>query len=162
MKVKSSIGTSSCRTATCLGRFPRDRPLYPVLINGDIGEESFGDLEPRTVFLGFAENGFDPDLEFEGHRCGAEAGDVAVAADDVADFDGLEKFERVDGDGDDSGAGHLLGEDATGNVHLGHDPATENVTIRVGVRWHGESTQDEVALGQWAVGLVGHGMNTEA
>jgi hypothetical protein len=151
-----------CRLMPGFGRLPRDRPLLSVPINRNVGEEGFGDLEPWAGFLGFAEHGFDPDFEFQSHGGGAETGDVAVAADDVSDFDGLEKFERVNGDGDDPGACRLLGEDTASDIHLGHDPATENVTIRVGVRWHGESAQDEVALGQWAVGLVGHGMNTKA
>ena len=80
-----------------LARLPRDHLLHPVFINRNVGKEGFGDLEPRTGFLGFAEHGFDPDFEFQSHGSGAETGDVAVAADYISDFDGLEKLERVNG-----------------------------------------------------------------
>ncbi len=81
----------------------------------------------------------------------------AVAADDVADGNGVQEGHGLDRDGDDAAMRDFFGEDGTADVHLRHNPAAEDVAVGVGVGVGvgviaGESPLEELEI--FSLGLV--------
>jgi hypothetical protein len=77
-----------------------------------------------------------PSLDANRHRGASGPHQLAVAADLVADIDRLVKHHRVDGHRGAPAARSLHRQIAAGEIHLGQQPAAENVAVRVGVGRH--------------------------
>ena len=75
-----------------------------------------------------------------------------VDAECVADLDRSLKGHLLHCSGYDPATGALTGPDAGRQVHLCHDPATENIAIGVGVARHGKRAQRQFADGVHFVG----------
>ena len=120
--------------------------FFPRLIDRDVGKGGLCDLEFRGFACRFIKGRFDPDLKIDGDRGGADAQDSAITADYIADVHRFYEDDGFGGDGNDAATSNLPGEDAAGDIHLRHDPAAENVAVRVGVGGHGQSSENKLAL----------------
>lgn len=64
----------------------------------------------------------------------------------IAHEDGLLELETVDGHGGHTPSRPSHGDNASCNIHLGHDPAAEDVAIGIDIGRHGHDTQGELAF----------------
>jgi hypothetical protein len=96
------------------------------------------------VQVGRVALGEDLDVDRDGGL--ADALDAGVEAEQVAHRDRLLEDELVDGDGDDPALGDPGRKDGAGEVDLGHDPATEDVAVAVGVCRHRHDAYDELTI----------------
>src|SRR5687768_2026966 len=128
----ASVGASRSKSAA------RHGARAPFAVDGDVGERRLGDLDGGRV--GRAALGVD--LHLDGDRGVADALDVDVEGEHVADLHRLLEHELLHRDGGDAAAREARRERAAGDVDLRHDPAAEDVAVLVGVgrhRHHAES-----------------------
>src|SRR3569832_959705 len=81
------------------------------------------------------------DLNVDGERGAADAHNLGVTADEVADEDRPVKFERIHRYRHHASLCAAKGGDARGDVDLRHDPAAEDVAGEIGVGGHGQDAQ---------------------
>src|SRR5262249_39421322 len=86
-----------------------------------------------------------PGLEMHRDRGAAEAHELGVHGDEVADIDRLPEIDRVDRNRHVAGLGDLGGIHAAADVHLAQKPAAENIAVLVGVGRHGQRAGAEIA-----------------
>jgi hypothetical protein len=86
------------------------------------------------------------DLDVDRDRGLADALDAGVEAEQVAHRDRLLEDELIDRDGDDPALGDPGRKDGAGEVDLGHDPATEDIAVAVGVGGHRHDAHDELPV----------------
>src|SRR3546814_17321284 len=77
------------------------------------GEGAFGHLNPLTLT-----GAQRPGLDVDGDGGAADAEDVGIGAEHVADIDRTVEHHGVDGDGGNAPGGARTGGDAAGDVHL--------------------------------------------
>src|SRR5205823_11993886 len=87
-----------------------------------------------------------PDLDIERNRSSPKALDVGVAADGVADMHRLQKGDVRHRYGYHPSAGMRCRRHLAGRIHQTHDPAAENIALRVAVGRHGQGAGSELAL----------------
>ncbi len=86
----------------------------------------------------------DLDRDRDGRAAGMD--DVRVEAQQVAYEYWLLEGEGVHRHGRDASARATRGRNGSGNIHLGHDPAAEHVTMDICIRWHWHDAQDRVLV----------------
>lgn len=97
-----------------------------------------------------------PGLNVDFHRRAADALDLGVDLEHVADPHRPNECHRIDCDGDDAAFRALDTGNAPGLVHPRQHPAAENIAVGVGVGGHGGDADGELAAGA-AVGGGGGG-----
>src|SRR5262245_21870835 len=127
----ASVGASSSKLA--LGH--RARPAAAV--DGHVGQLRLGHLYGLGV-LGTALGEY---LDRHGDRGGADALDVDVERDHVADLHRLLEDEFLDRHRGDAAAGDAVCDGAAGDVDHRHDPTAEDVAVLVGVGRHRHDAQ---------------------
>ena len=86
--------------------------------------------------------------------------DGGIAADLVTDEDRTVERHPGDGDGGDAALRALRGDAAAGEIHLGEQPAAEDVAVGVGVAGHRNGAQGRLGRPRMGGGLLtGHGQN---
>lgn len=119
-----------------------DRAGAAVGADRDIGELPFRHLHEIVGIVGAADH---PGLDADAQRAVADAVDIGIAGQYVADLDRLVEHHRIDRDRRHPAARPLLRHHAAGKVHLRHQPAAEDVARRVGVGRHGHGPQHQFA-----------------
>ncbi|CUX00210.1 hypothetical protein AGR2A_Lc80151 [Agrobacterium genomosp. 2 str. CFBP 5494] len=133
--------TASGRKINASYVFP-NRARLTVLIDGDHDEDGLCHLFTRIPIVP-ARPGFD--LERDGGA--ANLFDAGIDAQCITDLDRLLEDDLVDCDRDGSAAGHIIGADEGGKVHLRHDPAAENIAGRIGIGRHGKRSERQFHIG---------------
>ena len=88
----------------------------------------------------------NPNLNVNLHRSVADFNQFAVAGDDIADRNGAVEDDFIGRHGGGTAAGGFVGKDAAGNIHLRHQPASENIAVGIGIGRHGHRAQQQAAL----------------
>src|SRR5688572_8846936 len=137
MPLTVAATTASAATAASVGPSSsnlvlRHRPWPPVAIDGDVSERRLGDLHDFGLF-GTA---LGVDLDVHRDRGRADAHQIDVKGNQVADLHRLLEHELVDRDGRHAAAREPARGRAAGDVDLRHDPAAEDVAVLVRVRGH--------------------------
>src|SRR3954462_13056796 len=124
-----------------------------VAVDGDVGEGRFRHLDRA----GLLRPAFGKHLDRHGDRGGADALELDVERQHVADLHRLLEYELLHRDGGDAAARDAAGDGAAGDVHLRHDPAAEYVAVLVGVGRHRHDAQRGLlAFGQLVQRRVFH------
>src|SRR4051794_940974 len=113
-----------------------------VVADRDIGEDTLGHLDPLA-----AEMATHPGLDTDGDRGAADPRHRGVAAHLVADIDRPVEGHAGHRDGGDAALGTLRGDAAAGEIHLGEQPAAEDIAVRIGVARHRDGAQRRLAGG---------------
>lgn len=111
--------------------FGRNHARPTIGPDRDIGEHPLGHLD-RLGTEAAPDPGRDPDPD----RGPSDPLDHGIATDLVPDQHRLVKGHRLDSHGGDPAPGPVRRNIAPGNVHLGQQPATEDVTARIGIGGH--------------------------
>src|SRR5579872_4046761 len=122
----------------------RKRTGFPVRVDGDVGEYSFGHFD----FLILADAAANPALDFDRHGCATDFDNFRVACHFVADEDGAMERHRGYGDGDDPPARASHRDGAASEVHLRQKPAAEYVALGVRIGRHRNGAQRRFAAWQ--------------
>src|SRR4051794_36193897 len=117
-------------------RWRPDRLRTSIGADPDVGEDSLGDFDRRIT-----KSSPHPAFGLYRDRRVADLFDVAKASDLVADHDWAMKIHRGDRDSHHASEGASRGNDRSGKIHLAQQPAAEDVAVRIGVRWHGNSAE---------------------
>ena len=123
-----------------------DWPRAPLSIDGDVDECAFGHFGFRA-----ADAPRSKGVNFDCHRCAAGFDDLNIAADQVANEYWLVKRHRLNCDRRRPALNNLGSDSATGEVHLGQNPAAKNVAIGVRVSRHGHRADGGFAA--WPLSL---------
>jgi hypothetical protein len=76
--------------------------LFAIIVDGNVGEGSFGHLEMPIFFHRSVKDRFHPDFEVDGDRRCTDSDYFAIAADHVADLNRFDEGDGFNGDGYDS------------------------------------------------------------
>src|SRR5688572_18324457 len=111
----ASVAGSSSKLAA------RHRARPAVAVDGDVGEGRLGHLDRLRVLR----TALGKDFHRDGDRGGADALDVDVERNHVADLHRLLEGELLHRHRGDAAARQAVGHGAAGDVDLRHDPAAE-------------------------------------
>src|SRR5688572_3444566 len=118
-------------------KLARHRARAPFAIDGDVGQRGLGHLDDLRVLR----PSLGVHLDRDGDRGGADALDLDVERNHVADLHRLLEDELLHRHGGDAAARQAVGDGAAGDVDLRHDPAAEDVAVLVGVGRHRHDAQ---------------------
>jgi hypothetical protein len=101
---------------------------------------------------------FDPYLDRNLHRGAPDFPHPGVARDGVPHSHWLKKGKSLHRHCDNASVCRLRRENSAAQIHLRHEPATEDVTIGIGVPRHGDGANDQLAFGLRLHGasIIGH------
>src|SRR5687768_2616964 len=111
-----------------------------LVVERDESEEAFGDLH-----LGGAAVAAGNDFDADDHRSAADALDLRIDGDDVAQVDRSDELHAFDRHRRYRALGSPGSGDAAGDVHLAEHPAAEDVAVGVDVAWPGYDAEDRFA-----------------
>src|SRR5919197_5421299 len=135
----ASVGASSSTSSVA-----RHRARPPGTVDGDVGERRLGDLHD----LGIGGPALRVNLYGDGDGRRADALDLDVERDEIADLHGLLEHELLHRHGRDAPARDAPGGGAAGDIDLRHDPAAEDVAVLVRVRRHRHDAQRRLLTGE--------------
>jgi hypothetical protein len=123
----------------------RERSRVAVAVDGHVGQVRLGHLDHLRV----GRVALCIDADVYGDRSPADALDLGIEAQQVADGHRLLEDELVHCDGGDASLGDACRQYRAGHVHLGHDPASEDVAVAVDVgRQRHHPQHQRAAVGQ--------------
>src|ERR671934_91922 len=128
----ASVGASSNTSSVA-----RHGARSPGAVDCDVGERRLRDLH----HLGIGGPALRVDLYGDGDGRRADALDLDVERDEIADLHRLLEHELLHRHGRDAPARDAPGGGATGDIDLRHDPAAEDVAVLVRVRRHRHDAQ---------------------
>src|SRR5688572_2048176 len=137
MPLTVAATTASAATAASVGPSSSNlvlghRPRPAVAVDGDVGERRLGHFHDFRI-VGPA---LGVDLDVYGNGARADAHQLHVEGNEVADLHRLLEDELLDRDGGDAAAREAAGGGAARDVDLRHDPAAEDVAVLVRIRGH--------------------------
>lgn len=111
-----------------------DRSWIARIVDGYISQRCLGDFHIAFLFV----ESFCVDFYVDGNGCGANPLDSGVKREDISYPDRLLEHEFIDCDRRGAAAGALVCGDGTSDINLRHEPAAEDVSVGIAVRWHGD------------------------
>src|SRR6266568_5012070 len=118
----------------------RQRPRPAFVVDGNEGELGIRYLDALALALPQ-----HPDFHGESERRPADADEVGVAADRVADLHRLQERDVRDRDRYDAALGAARRRHERPPIHQRHDPPAEDVAGRIRVRGHRQRARGELA-----------------
>jgi hypothetical protein len=136
-ELRRGIGSSeslitSFRVFLVRSSLRRNRSRFSILVGSDKGKCGLRNLVPHLIGPA-SPPGLHPDC----HRGSADFHYIGVKTDFVPDEYRLVKDHSVHGHRRATAATPAAGSVCPGKVHLGHQPAAENVSGGIGIRGHG-------------------------
>ncbi len=123
------------------------------MINSHIRKRCFRNHKIFIIYVGiyhlrfcFPDTCLRPNFQPDRERCVSDPSNFAIAADYIAYPDRLDEFHGIHRNRNCTTTCYFDCHHATGYIHLGHDPSTKDIPIRICVTRHGGGTEKQFSL----------------